>query len=66
MGTPRRKPYARGLRLNLGAEFVKLDQPLSNFQWAIEQGGQISQARFESESAAQIAYRNHLLSRRED
>ena len=34
---------------------VKLDQPLSNFPWAI------GQVRFESESAAQIALRNYTL-----
>lgn len=45
---------------------------VSNFQWAIVEEGNatwgtpdvVSQARFESESAAQIAYRNYLLSRK--
>ena len=45
-------------------QYVKLDQPLSRFPWAISEGGVISQARFESDVAAQIAYRNHLLSRK--
>ena len=47
-------------------QYVKLDQPLSHFPWAISDGGVISQSRFESEAAAQIAYRNHLLSRKGD
>ena len=42
---------------------VKLDQ-LTNFPWAISEDGVISQARFETEAAAQIAYRSHSLGRR--
>ena len=47
-------------------QYVKLDQPLSHFPWAISEGGVISQSRFESEAAAQIAYRNHLLTHKGD
>lgn len=54
-----------GPRLN-PIQYVKLYQPLSNFPWAISDGGVISQARFDCEAAAQIAYRNHLLSRKGD
>ena len=52
-----------GPRLN-PVQYVKLDQPRSNFPWAISECGVISQARFESEAAAQIAYRNHTLGRK--
>ena len=45
-------------------QYVKLDQPHSKFPWAISECGMISQARFESEAAAQIAYRNHTLGRK--
>ncbi len=50
--------------MNLGAEFVRVGNGLTDFPWAIVQDKQISQARFDSEVAAQIAYRNYLLGRK--
>ena len=42
---------------------VEIGSIYSNFRWAIIEDGIISQARFDTKEAAQIAYRNHLLSR---